>query len=344
MAYTKLFLATFLCLSGASAAQGSVHTNLISCQGTQGSLVNKCQVAQETVLAAVQPYESDFRVDYRMTCNRNYRGPKPSFSSLILENGQSLALQYNFEGSNLLVGTGNGPLILRDAKPIDLSNLQFNGCELVFTKVTASPSARVLAEREAEKARQRAVRTEYLRLTREQVELNSDQLVGQQSNLYFRTGQRIASACLIRRYETDPIYQDLIADLRNSYVATFGSDASVTAEECASRSLPKVSLRGLTCDLFTVEGIQKQLARGIPAEDRFFYESCQIELNYTALLDWFDQKKTELSKVIAEVEAEGLADIRAELEGVFRKVDSALGSSCSESSCQVVDVAVEELI
>lgn len=121
--------------------------NLITCLGNPGTLVNKCAVAQDTVLAGVQPHDSEFYVSYKMTCDRNYRGPKPSFINISLENGQALNLQYNFEGSNLLVGTGVGPLILRDSKPIDLINLQFNECHLVFhnieTRYSPTVSARI---------------------------------------------------------------------------------------------------------------------------------------------------------------------------------------------------------
>jgi hypothetical protein len=134
-----------LAISAGATSFAQINSNLIACQGIQGHLVNRCHLAQETVLARAQPYESEFRVDYRMTCNRNYRGPKASFTSVFLENGQALNLQYNYEGSNLLVGTGIGPLVLRDVKPVDLANMQFNECQLVFTNVKVQYSPTVSA-------------------------------------------------------------------------------------------------------------------------------------------------------------------------------------------------------
>ena len=339
--FSSSFILTWaLAIAATAPVYAGLNENYINCSGTPGVLVKSCAVTQNAILIDAQPFESNFYVSYQMTCNRNYRGPKPSFSKVSLENGQSLTLQYNDDQTGLLVGTGLGPLTLGDVKPIDLVNLQFNDCQLIFTALTTRPSDRMVTQWEGEKAAKRAVRAEYLRLTKEQVKLNTSQLAGQQGNLYFRTGQKIASACLIGRYESEPLYSDVIADLKNNYIASFGEDFSVTPEQCAARTLPKPSLHGLTCDVFTAEGLQKQLARNLTQADRFFYETCQIENNYNELLTWFQHKQTELAALIGEVELEGLADIKASLQTLLQNIDQVTNGSCTEKSCQVVDVAM----
>ena len=90
------------------------------------------------------------------------------------------------------------------------------------------------------------------------------------------------------------------------------------------------------------EGIQKQLAKAIPQQDRFFYETCLVEINYNSLLSWFQSKKDELTQTIASVQIEGLEDIRQGLSDLASKVDSAVSKACSETTCEVVDAPVDQ--
>ena len=143
---SKLFVISMFFASTLSFAQD----NLISC-GSSAGFQFRCSVPDMTSLLAAQSVESDYKISYQLTCNRNYPGPVPSQLRMSLSNGASLTLNYNDRQENILVGTGSGELALVDSNPKEMAVLKFRECSLKIWDVKATPSTTVVAAWAAEK-------------------------------------------------------------------------------------------------------------------------------------------------------------------------------------------------
>lgn len=319
-----------------SIAFSGVSAERITCQGDQGNSVEKCSLTGSGELISAQSQESDFFVSYKMGCNRSYRGPKPSKIKLTL-NGRETVLNYNATEDRLFVGTGIGPVVLSDSQPNELNNYRANECSLVFSTVTAELSATEKAKLDAKKTEERLIYTTYLQNVREQAIFNQSLILNQQSNLYFRSGQRLQMGCLIQSWSADDLFAEVITDLKTKFDDKFGPFVVAEFEDiCATKKYPALSFNDMTCSEFSNEGIQKQLAKSdLKTDARFFFETCSTELTYNQLLDWYKNKKIELDAKIAETRSLLLPDVTLELEQIQIDITTIISVACSSNSCEI---------
>ncbi len=140
----KYFLLAALLASESIYANSLANTNLISCDPSSG-LQKNCHIQQDLQLIDKQSVESDFFVSYSMSCDRKYPGPLASKIAVKVSDGSSLTLNYKDSQTNILVGSGFGPLTMSDSLPNELGFRSFGSCDLVFSQIIAKPSQKVKA-------------------------------------------------------------------------------------------------------------------------------------------------------------------------------------------------------
>lgn len=335
-----LSIALFLLLTiPVNSNAAPIDQNLVSCSGNPGTMVQACSIANQE-MAPAQPYDSDFYVSYRMSCNRSYPGPKPSRVQVKLENGQALTLNYNEDAAEVLVGTGRGPLTLTDTLPNELKNYRFNTCDLVFTKVRVEMGAAERQRIEDEKKAVREAHLTYLENLNQQVEFNRPLLLSQQAGLYFRMKLRTDAACLISRWANDDLFAEVVEDMKEKFASSFGPLEASTLD-CSSQVYPELEMGGMKCSLFKLEGVSAMLANpDLPPQNRFFFETCVAEKNYLALYEWYAARAPELEQKLQEIQALGISDLTAQAEDLADKVHALLAGSCTSTSCPTKDVPV----
>ncbi len=269
----QLLIVLIMSLAFSLPMEASVDENQIQCSNHAGGGVSSCAVNQNAILAEVQPYESDFLINYKMTCNRNFRGPRPSFIGVFVEGGGSLSLQYNFEGNDLLVGTGMGPLVLRDTKPFDLITYQFKDCQLVFNKIVTRPSAKMqLAWSQTEAA--------YDALLAEK-ELKSNEMSRIISKLSSLAGDKDSFNCLVSKSQEDPLLVGIFKDLKSEYENLYGAFESI-GTQCGSDAVNSLSLNIDFC-------------RSHPGDlDSYF---CVVFDKYSQLEHWYDSALEKIEDI-----------------------------------------------
>lgn len=332
------FLAIAAVIVPAQAFAFSFNQNSIECSGTQGSLVEKC-ILPSTQIAPAQTTDSDFFISYSMTCDQGTDGPERSSLVASLPNGKEISLNSNQPSlSNVYIGSGVGPLVLKDNSPDELMNGRFNDCQLLISVVRVELSAAELARRSAETAAVREKHATLLQSTKQEIELHRQMLVSLQSSLYFRSGQRNEMACLIKTWSNDEIFVEMVVDLKTKYESVFG-EFKEAEFDCTAKKFPQLSNEGMTCSDYTVEGVQKALRNmAISLNSRYFYESCSTEKSYSQLLSWYEEQSKTLGAAILQIKAAELPDLTNELEGLHKEVSSILERTCTPEKCAVVPV------
>lgn len=149
MHFRNIFVIGLSFYASQAAAEMLLNNNIMRCNLKNG-LQRDCAVPQNLEVLPRQEIESDFYVSYALSCDRKYSGPKPSTIQLRLDSGSALTLNYKDAQSRVLVGSGMGPMTLTDSLPQELANRSFGDCQLSFSELRATPSAKVRAVWEAE--------------------------------------------------------------------------------------------------------------------------------------------------------------------------------------------------
>lgn len=333
----KAGLISFILSSKAVFAQ-----DIINCNGTQGTMVQNCSVAQKELVSGIQPFDSGFYINYKMTCNRG-GGPKLSKVKVMLENNHEVFLSYNTEAADVFVGTGKGPLIVLDSQSNELLNLRFKDCQLSFSNIRVEMGAAEKTRRQDEQTALRKGYADYLTSVTEQSNFNRPLMLNQQSTLYFRTKQRVDAQCLIETWSTDDIFDDVVADMITRFTASFG-ELSGAGLNCKEKTYPELTLAGMKCSIFNLAGVNGMLAnQDLPKQNRYFFETCLGEINYLSLLHWFENQSKDLAEKIQNSHDSGFEDISKKLKLLKTDIDTLVSKSCTAETCQTKTISIDTI-
>ncbi len=102
---------------------------------------------------------------------------------------------------------------------------QYNSC--------TRPEFGVAQYRECSLSKTTGELTEYLSATPEQIRLYSTQMTRWKGIYYSETGNELGLGCTIKRYTSDPLYQEIVIEIRQKFTAIFHHEPSPTKDYCS---------------------------------------------------------------------------------------------------------------
>ncbi|WP_234996109.1 RICIN domain-containing protein [Pseudobacteriovorax antillogorgiicola] len=145
----------------------------------------------------------------------------------------------------------------------------------------------------------------YLASTKPYIEVNAINMARSQQSYLFSAGQKQQLGCLIKRWEDDFLFEDVVLDMKNSFAATFGEEFDPNQFSCNDMNmLPKLSYQGKLCDDYTDSQLSTALAKeGLSSSERFFINACQDKKLYMDYRQWFLDQGTEVQNLLWDVVA-----------------------------------------
>jgi hypothetical protein len=169
----------------------------------------------------------------------------------------------------------------------------YNTCSL--------PEFGVAKWNECEVRKTRAELTEYIQGVESNLDLMGKELIENSRNLLKLTGNEIGMACYIKRWESDPLYRDVIEELKTTqFPELFGVPYDPTKYDCSSPS--ELTLSTETCSDSTLR--------------------CKFQTGYNAAFEFFKSNKTEVITLLDDLVARTDSTYKTKLEELNSKLDS----------------------
>ena len=161
------------------------------------------------------------------------------------------------------------------------------------------------------------------------------------SNFLFESKQQKLSTCFIERYSTDPLYEDIIVDLKATYSAIFGEEYESGIFDCTnSEYTPSFVYEEFNCNNFgSVESLNEALESDTSAQATRFKDVCSNKIYYDSYRRWFLDSIAEVDKLLNDVVAKSSPDYKSKLQTLKTQIE-ALSLKDTENDENIVDIDI----
>jgi hypothetical protein len=213
------FLASFVCLHSAHAAS---FDNLIICNDWSG-FKTECRI-NENILIDKTSTHSRFDIKYNFSCDDGSENSKvsPIEINIETENGQIYARYIEFNKNDFFSVEGFGPIKLRNTDPELLKNL------ILTPECRLSMSFEQLKSDRTVQEEQKFIANieSFLKDSEKEVQEEFKLLIQYRADVEATLQDQIAMACIVKQYEGDHYYDDIIAELRFKFSRLFSREYS----------------------------------------------------------------------------------------------------------------------
>jgi hypothetical protein len=184
----------------------------------------------------------------------------------------------------------------------------------------------------------------YIDANAANIPLLSQQLAVAQGGYIFGSKQAKLASCLIKRHQNDPLYEDVVIDLKATYTAMFGIAYDDSQFDC-DNSLETVeyTYQGKSCQNVSAAEISTKLSiPTLATSERYFYELCQQKQTANSLTNWFKFQVEEADLLLGDLVARSNPDVAEKLQSFkanLKKIDAA---SAACNNCRITKVEVSK--
>lgn len=173
-----------------------------------------------------------------------------------------------------------------------------NGIESYQT--CARPEFGVATFNECEIRKTEAELVAYIQNIDPNIDVMGASLLRNAASLLQLDGNETALACYIKRWDSDPLYSDVIGDLKAQFPALFGVAYDPSSYDCSGQQT--LSLPTDTCSDTTPR--------------------CKFQTAYKASLDFLESNKAEVAALMDDVVARSNGTYKTQLESLNAKIDN----------------------
>lgn len=214
-----VFLASFNCLQGTLAAS---FDHLIMCNDWSG-FKTECRI-NENILLNRASIHSRFDIKYNFNCDDGSENSKlsPIEINIETENGQKYSRNIEFNKNDFFSVEGFGPIKLSNIDPELLKNLVLTKeCQLSMS-IEQFKSQRTIQEEQEFIANI----DRFLREAEREVPEEFKLMIQYRADVEATLQDQMAMACIIKQYDGDRLYDDIMAELKFKFSRLFGREYS----------------------------------------------------------------------------------------------------------------------
>lgn len=164
----------------------------------------------------------------------------------------------------------------------------------------------------------------YMALTEPYIAINAINMAKAQASYLFSSGQKKLSSCLIERWDSNLLYEEIVSDMKNFYLAMYGEDFLAGVYECQKETgIEEPILNDSTCAEYSLYQITESIEKeDLSLTDRRFFEVCQELQVYQMYQKWFKDNIKEVRNLQKDLVASTSSEYQRKLEDLLIKLES----------------------
>ena len=180
----------------------------------------------------------------------------------------------------------------------------------------------------------------YIDATSSNINILSQQLATAQGNYILGSKQAKLASCLIARYETDILYEEIVQDLKNNFSAMFGLEYEPIQFDCEdTKEKIEYVYQGRSCSNLNSSDVSEKLANlTLTANERYFYELCQQKQTVDSLTDWFNFQIAEADLLLSDIVARSNPEITGKLSSFRASLKKVNSEDIKCENCRITKV------
>lgn len=169
----------------------------------------------------------------------------------------------------------------------------------------------------------------YIDATAESLETYRLILPERKADLFSRTKDERAFACLINDYKNRTVYEALVEDLAKKYLLVFGykpEDAIFDCDATSPAAEVKFTIGSIDCDNLTLDTISTLSKPDGVSDTQFsrFKQNCTLKKSHDSLIDWFDTKRDEIGLLMSDLAAANDPNAQTKLKNLKTQIDDSI--------------------
>lgn len=167
----------------------------------------------------------------------------------------------------------------------------------------------------------------FIQATNETIQTNLIIYPNRKADLFSRANEEGAFACLIRKYLVDPMYEDVVKDLREKFLTVFGYEEVDAVVDCAQTTTDPTNvsfvIEDLDCDNLDRSALPALVKPEAVSDGQFarFKQNCTLKKSYEVLADWYVTKANEAALYQQDLGEKGYNALDGELQNLRQKLN-----------------------